>query len=193
LYNIGIGTDALSQYITGTGSIGIGAQVGGGHHDGGVNTFVGFQAGNSLTGNNIVNTLVGGRAAFNPTHLQECTILGSWAGPSSSLSNIIVINDGATFTAAPKMDYNYTTAGFWTAAANFTLSSSTYKYYIGTDPALFVVPNVTRNNWFEGNAGNPAVTGYGNFGTGDVTALAGADPAAFAPRVAPHNPSRTAA
>ena len=34
--------------------------------------------------------------------------------------------------------------------------------------ALYVVPNVTENNWFEGNAGNQTVSGYGNFGTGDL-------------------------
>src|SRR5258705_10071289 len=40
-------------------------------------------------------------------------------------------------------------------------------YYVGASRALYLVPNVTENNWFEGNAGNQTVTGYGNFGTGD--------------------------
>jgi hypothetical protein len=40
-------------------------------------------------------------------------------------------------------------------------------YYVGAARALYVVPNATENNWFEGNAGNKTVSGYGNFGTGD--------------------------
>ncbi len=42
-------------------------------------------------------------------------------------------------------------------------------YYVNAARALYVVPHVTENNWFEGNAGNQTVTGYGNFGTGDLS------------------------
>ena len=40
-------------------------------------------------------------------------------------------------------------------------------YYVNAARALYVVPNVSGNNWFEGSAGNQTVTGYNNFGTGD--------------------------
>lgn len=42
-------------------------------------------------------------------------------------------------------------------------------YYVSSARALYVIPNVTENNWFEGNAGNQTVSGYGNFGTGDLS------------------------
>jgi hypothetical protein len=35
-------------------------------------------------------------------------------------------------------------------------------------PSLYVVPNASGNNWFEGNAGNFTTTGFSNFGTGDL-------------------------
>ena len=41
-------------------------------------------------------------------------------------------------------------------------------YYVNAAAALYVVPHATRNNWFEGNSGTTTVTGYGNFGTGDL-------------------------
>jgi hypothetical protein len=41
-------------------------------------------------------------------------------------------------------------------------------YYVDTARALYVVPNVSGNNWFEGNAGNQTMSGYDNFGTGDI-------------------------
>jgi hypothetical protein len=34
-------------------------------------------------------------------------------------------------------------------------------------PSLFIVQHASGNNWFEGNAGNFTLTGYGNLGTGD--------------------------
>ena len=40
-------------------------------------------------------------------------------------------------------------------------------YYVNAARALYVVPHVSGNNWFEGSAGNQTVTGYNNFGTGD--------------------------
>jgi hypothetical protein len=45
-----------------------------------------------------------------------------------------------------------------------TISGS---YYLNGLPSLFEIPNASGNNWFEGNAGNRSVSGYGNFGTGD--------------------------
>ena len=41
-------------------------------------------------------------------------------------------------------------------------------YYVNASRALYVVPHVTENNWFEGNAGNQTLSGYGNFATGDL-------------------------
>ena len=42
------------------------------------------------------------------------------------------------------------------------------KYYIAATRALYYVPGTPENNWFEGNSGSASVTGYGNFGTGDL-------------------------
>jgi hypothetical protein len=39
--------------------------------------------------------------------------------------------------------------------------------YLNALPAIYEVPNVSGNNWFEGNAGNTTLSGSGNFGTGD--------------------------
>jgi hypothetical protein len=41
------------------------------------------------------------------------------------------------------------------------------SYYLNGLRSLYEVPNASGNNWFEGNSGNPATTGYGNFATGD--------------------------
>ena len=41
-------------------------------------------------------------------------------------------------------------------------------YYVNAARALYVVPHVSGNNWFEGSAGNSTLSGYGNFGTGDL-------------------------
>jgi hypothetical protein len=40
-------------------------------------------------------------------------------------------------------------------------------YYAGGRPALYMVPNISNNNWFEGDAGNFTVTGNANFATGE--------------------------
>jgi hypothetical protein len=40
-------------------------------------------------------------------------------------------------------------------------------FYVNGLPAIYEVPNASGNNWFEGNAGNFTVTGYGNLGAGD--------------------------
>ncbi len=67
-----------------------------------------------------------------------------------------------------RLDYAVTTAGRWTAFGDIALDSSNHRYFIGSAVAITVVPNVSGNNWFEGAAGNTSLTGYGNFGTGDL-------------------------
>lgn len=42
------------------------------------------------------------------------------------------------------------------------------SYAIGSKSAIFVVPNVSGDNWFEGEAGNTTLTGDSNFGTGTL-------------------------
>jgi hypothetical protein len=39
-------------------------------------------------------------------------------------------------------------------------------YYIDATPALYRVPNVSGDNWFDAGAGNLSISGYQNFGTG---------------------------
>jgi hypothetical protein len=45
---------------------------------------------------------------------------------------------------------------------------STTGYFISGLRSLYLVPNASGNNWFEGNAGNTSLTGTGNLGTGDL-------------------------
>jgi hypothetical protein len=58
---------------------------------------------------------------------------------------------------------------FWDAAAKDLHIGG--AYYINTLKSVYVVPNGSGNNWFEGNSGNLGVTGYQNFGTGDAALL----------------------
>jgi hypothetical protein len=62
-------------------------------------------------------------------------------------------------------------ANFWWDDVNYRLhvstSGQTGEYWLNGVVGLFEVPNASGNNWFEGNSGNRALTGYGNFGTGD--------------------------
>lgn len=62
-------------------------------------------------------------------------------------------------------------AHFFWDGTNYRLKIGTTgtlgSYYLNGVPALYEVPHVSGSNWFEGNAGNTSVTGYGNFGTGD--------------------------
>jgi hypothetical protein len=41
--------------------------------------------------------------------------------------------------------------------------------YLNNIAAIYKVPNASGNNWFEGGAGNTTLTGYSNFGTGDLS------------------------
>jgi hypothetical protein len=50
---------------------------------------------------------------------------------------------------------------------NVGVSGDLGRYYLNGLPGLYIIPNASGNNWFEGNAGNASVTGAGNFGTGD--------------------------
>ena len=53
---------------------------------------------------------------------------------------------------------------FWDDATNnLSIGGS---YYIGALPAFYVVPNVSGNNWFAGQAGNTGVTGANNQASG---------------------------
>lgn len=45
-------------------------------------------------------------------------------------------------------------------------SSDVGAYYLDTHPALFRVPNVAGDNWFEGDSGNFTCTGQSNMGVG---------------------------
>src|SRR5258707_4675150 len=56
-------------------------------------------------------------------------------------------------------------ANFFWDDTNFNLKIGG-AYHINTKIAVYVVPNGSGDNWFEGDAGNTSVTGYSNFGTG---------------------------
>jgi trimeric autotransporter adhesin len=69
----------------------------------------------------------------------------------------------------------YDNAGTVGEAANFEIISgnpnATTAYFVQGIKGLFVVPNGSGNNWFEGGAGNPGVTGPANYGTGDSSLI----------------------
>jgi hypothetical protein len=67
-----------------------------------------------------------------------------------------------------RLDYGITTAGKWTSSADFALASTSNKFQIASNNAIFVVPTASGDNWFEGDAGNLTVSGYNNFGTGGL-------------------------
>jgi hypothetical protein len=51
---------------------------------------------------------------------------------------------------------------------NVGVLADTGRYYLNGVPAIYLIGNASGNNWFEGNAGNSTLTGYSNFGTGDL-------------------------
>ena len=61
---------------------------------------------------------------------------------------------------------------FWDAAGLDlkigSIGGAPAVYYTNGFPGLFMIPHGSGNNWFEGNAGNFTLAGYGNFGTGDA-------------------------
>jgi len=65
---------------------------------------------------------------------------------------------------------------FWDDANKFLeighAGGTNAAYFVNGARAIYVIPNVTANNWFEGAAGNTTVSGYGNFGTGDSALVA---------------------
>jgi hypothetical protein len=99
-YNTVIGNDAMHSTNTGG-------------NDG--NTMIGSGAA-YYTSTTYFSTLVGYNAASNLTGTsQRNTWVGTFAGPSSSVSNTIAFSDGS-FPSSPQMDWNYTTANVWTFA-----------------------------------------------------------------------------
>lgn len=55
---------------------------------------------------------------------------------------------------------------FWDDPNNALKIGTGHTYNIDTFRALYRVANVSGDNWFEGDAGNPTTTGHDNFGTG---------------------------
>jgi hypothetical protein len=81
---------------------------------------------------------------------------------------------GGGSPGAPLNSVQYDNGGVFGGAAHFNIDASGrpnvdtgYAYmYAGTKEALYGVPNVAGDNFFEGEAGNHTVTGEANFGTG---------------------------
>jgi hypothetical protein len=109
--------------------------------------------------------------------LQEVTIGSNLTFSGGVLSagagSGIVVNT-TTISGGTSGHVVYDNAGTFGEAANFTILSSPagypnaalLGYFTQSKPAVYVVPNVSGDNWFEGEAGNTGVTGYQNFGTG---------------------------
>lgn len=122
------------------------------------NTSLGTLAGEAITSGN-TNTLIGFSAASSVTSGSNNTLLGTWSGPSGPLSNVIAFSDG---NGTLLQDYNYTKSSVWsfnTMELDLVVSGTSKQ-------AIYVVPNASGDNWFEGGAGNTSVSGNSNFGTG---------------------------
>ena len=121
--NIAIAVDALGNMTTGTGVIAIGsaaaqALVSGGF---GNSIFIGHGVMSNITSvNNTYNTVIGPGAGYSMSGCEGNTILGRWLGASGTISNVIALAYGNNNLA---MDYNFTTANYWTAFGNFKLSA----------------------------------------------------------------------
>jgi hypothetical protein len=99
---------------------------------------------------------------------------GPAANPSWVAAGTGITINATSITGGTSTHVLYDNAGTVGESANFVITSgnpnttTTNAYYCNSKPALFMVPNVTADNWFEGEAGNTALTGYANFGTGTL-------------------------
>jgi hypothetical protein len=131
--------------------------------------------GGSLTINATPITGATGAILWDDTGiLQEITVgsgLSFSGGTLSATSAPITINTTPIIGGiSPRVLYD--NAGVVGEAANFNIQSgnpnATVGYYVQSLAGLYVVPNINGDNWFEGEAGNFSLTGYSNFGTGNV-------------------------
>jgi hypothetical protein len=95
----------------------------------------------------------------------------SFSGGTLSATGAITINSTPILGGTSPLVL-YDNAGTVGEAANFSIVTgnpnvTSGAYMMQGIPGLYVVPNVSGNNWFEGGSGNFAVSGEGNFGTGD--------------------------
>lgn len=142
--NVAIGGSTLNLLSTGSNNTGIGATAGLNLATGSSNTLIGFQAllhatsatSNVMIGNSTFqngtsgdfNVMVGYGTGSNITSGSQNTILGRWYGPSSAISNKIIITDGSNGTA-PQLDWKYTTSNVW-SFQNLTTASGLHVYNI---------------------------------------------------------------
>jgi hypothetical protein len=125
-------------------------------------------AGGSLTINTTPITGATGAILWDDTgFLQEVTI-----GSGLTFSGGTLTATGTGNPSPPVNSVQYDNAGAFGGAANFSISGglpnvpSAMSYLCNNQNALYVVPNIAGDNWFEGGAGNTTLTGGGNFGTG---------------------------
>jgi hypothetical protein len=110
----------------------------------------------------------------NTGMLQEVTVgsgLSFSGGTLSATSAPITINT-TPIVGGTSGHVLYDNAGTVGEAANFTISSGNpnvvtgHAYLFNGVNALYSVPNITADNWFEGGSGNLTLTGNSNYGTG---------------------------
>jgi hypothetical protein len=129
--SVALGNYALYQVNGGYSNFGLGVSVFQNLHNGGGNTGVGVGAGATQTGGSS-NTYVGNNSGSSITGTSNNnTLLGTWSGPSGSISGVIGISDGG---AVLRQDYNYTTANVWTFAAAVSIGTYTVAT-LPTSPA----------------------------------------------------------
>jgi hypothetical protein len=106
--NLALGSNVFQRLPGGTGNIGIGAIAGNGINSASSrNILIGFQSGQGMT-SCTYNTFVGDSTGFNLTgNNDRNTILGNFAGPSGSISDMIFICGGYDRNI-PALDCGYT-------------------------------------------------------------------------------------
>ena len=137
--------------------------------------------GGSLTINSTPITGATGKILWDDAgQLQEVTIganLTFSGGVLSATTGAGIVVNTTTITGGTSGHVAYDNAGTFGEASQFNIISGQPNVLLGQAylynglHAIFEVPNVSGDNWFEGEAGNFSVTGARNFGTGSGALL----------------------
>jgi hypothetical protein len=99
--------------------------------------------------------------AFSPTNTPQLMKIGDMVVNGTNKS-VLFVGPGGLLA----QDANHFTFDPATNYLDVGMTGNVGAYYLNNIPAIYVVPNASGDNWFEGDAGNLGVTGFNNFGTG---------------------------